>query len=34
MDKKKLTERDICTKLITPAIQSAGWDIHTQILEE
>ena len=34
MDKKKLTERDICTKFITPALVSAGWDIHTQILEE
>ena len=35
MDKKKLTERyDICTKFITPALESAGWDIHTQILEE
>ncbi|MCG3652701.1 DEAD/DEAH box helicase family protein [Aliarcobacter butzleri] len=34
MNKKKLTERDICTKFITPALESAGWDIHTQILEE
>ena len=34
MDKKKLTERDICTKFITPALEIAGWDIHTQILEE
>ena len=34
MDKKKLTERDICTKFITPALENAGWDIHTQILEE
>lgn len=34
MDKKKLTERDICTKFITPALESVGWDIHTQILEE
>lgn len=34
MDKNKLTERDICTKFITPALESAGWDIHTQILEE
>lgn len=30
----KLTERDICTKFITPAIQSAGWDIQTQVREE
>lgn len=34
MDKKKLTERDICSKFITPAITSAGWDLHTQIREE
>lgn len=34
MDKKKLSERDICTKFITPAIQQAGWDIHTQVREE
>lgn len=25
MDKKQLSERDICTKFITPAIQGAGW---------
>jgi type I restriction enzyme R subunit len=25
MDKSLLTERDICTKFITPAIQTAGW---------
>jgi len=34
MDKKSLSERDICTKFITPAIQQAGWDIHKQIREE
>lgn len=34
MDKKLLSERDICTKFITPAITNAGWDLHTQILEE
>lgn len=33
-DKKQLSERDICTKYITPAIKAAGWDINTQILEE
>ena len=32
--KKTLSERDICTKYITPALQQAGWDIETQILEE
>ena len=34
MDKKKLTERDICTKYITPALEKAGWDILTQVREE
>ena len=34
MDKKQLSERDICTKYITPAIKEAGWDINTQVLEE
>lgn len=28
MDKLTLTERDICTKFITPAIQQAGWQQH------
>lgn len=34
MDKKTLSERDICTKFITPAIEKAGWDKQTQLLEE
>lgn len=34
MNKQKLSERDICTKFITPAIVSAGWDLHSQIREE
>ncbi|PHQ15731.1 EcoAI/FtnUII family type I restriction enzme subunit R [Marinobacter profundi] len=34
MDKKKLTERDICTKYINPALQQAGWDMHSQVREE
>ncbi len=34
-DKKNLTERDICTKYITPAIvETAGWNRDTQIREE
>ena len=33
-DKKSLSERDICTKYITPAIIRAGWDLHSQIREE
>lgn len=34
MNKKDLSERDICTKFITPAILNAGWDKDTQIREE
>ena len=34
MSKKSLSERDICTKFITPAILKAGWDLYTQIREE
>ncbi|MFC3681374.1 hypothetical protein [Bacterioplanoides pacificum] len=33
MDKKALTETDIRTKYITPAIVSGGSDSHTQIDE-
>ncbi|MFZ4730112.1 MAG: EcoAI/FtnUII family type I restriction enzme subunit R, partial [Pseudanabaena sp.] len=32
--KKQFSERDICTKYITPALERAGWDIATQIREE
>src|ERR1700756_1068117 len=34
IDKKSLSERDICTKFITPAVKRAGWDELTQIREE
>lgn len=34
MNKKDLSERDICTKFITPAIEKAGWNRLTQLLEE
>jgi type I restriction enzyme R subunit len=35
INKKDLSERDICTKFITPAIvDRAGWDRDTQIREE
>jgi type I restriction enzyme R subunit len=34
MHKKELSERDICTKFITPAVVKAGWDIQSQIREE
>jgi type I restriction enzyme, R subunit len=30
MDKRSLSETDICTKLITPAIQKAGWKLFRQ----
>jgi type I restriction enzyme R subunit len=32
--KKNLTERDICTKYIQPALEKAGWNQITQIREE
>ena len=31
MNKKDLSERDICTKFITPAVVAAGWDVVSQI---
>lgn len=34
VDKKALSERDICTKYITPAICASGWDLQTQVREE
>lgn len=34
MNKSQLSERDICTKFITPALEQAGWDIVTQVREE
>jgi hypothetical protein len=34
MDKHTLSERDICTKFITPALRQAGWDVMSQIREE
>ncbi len=34
MNKKALSERDICTKYVTPALQQAGWNIHSQVREE
>ena len=34
MNKKTLSERDICTKFITPALEKSGWDKKMQILEE
>ncbi|MFW2852977.1 EcoAI/FtnUII family type I restriction enzme subunit R [Sphingomonas sp. TX0543] len=34
LDKHALSERDICTKFISPAVKQAGWDEMTQIREE
>jgi type I restriction enzyme R subunit len=34
VNKKTLSETDICTKFITPALKRAGWDSDSQILQE
>ncbi len=34
MDLNSLSERDICTKFITPALVNSGWDLQKQIREE
>ncbi|WP_431258546.1 EcoAI/FtnUII family type I restriction enzme subunit R [Roseateles chitinivorans] len=34
MNKRSLSERDICTKFIAPAITAAGWDVQRQVREE
>ncbi|MCC6955083.1 MAG: DEAD/DEAH box helicase family protein [Deltaproteobacteria bacterium] len=34
MNKRDLSERDICTKFITPALRQSGWDEISQIREE
>ena len=34
MNKKDLSERDICSKFVGPAIKRAGWDGMMQIREE
>jgi type I restriction enzyme R subunit len=33
-NKRTLSERDICTKFITPAVEKSGWNKLTQLLEE
>ncbi len=33
-NKKDLSERDICTKYISPALEQAGWDMQKQVREE
>jgi hypothetical protein len=34
MNKKALSERDICSKFITPTLVSAKWDLKSQIAEQ
>lgn len=34
LNKKTLSERDICSKYITPALVKSGWSISTQVREE
>ena len=34
VNKKDLSERDICSKFISPAVKRAGWDGMMQIREE
>ena len=34
MDKKSLTEQDICSKYILPAVVAGGWDLKYQIREQ
>lgn len=34
MNKHELSERDICTKYILPALEKAGWDLQMQLREE
>lgn len=34
IEKKNLSEQDICSKFVLPAILQAGWNLHTQVLEQ
>jgi len=34
MNKKDLSERDICSKFINPALEQAGWNMKKQVREE
>jgi type I restriction enzyme R subunit len=34
LDKKALSERDICSKFISPAVSQSGWDEMSQVREE
>ena len=33
-DKRELSEQDICTKYILPALLRSGWDITKQVREQ
>lgn len=33
-NKKDLSERDICSKFFTPALEQAGWDLQKQVREK
>ncbi|MFM2052870.1 MAG: hypothetical protein RL456_907 [Pseudomonadota bacterium] len=33
-NKHMLSERDICTRYLVPALVQAGWDLHRQVREE
>ena len=34
MNKQRLSEREICSRYITPAIARSGWNLNTQVREE
>ena len=34
MQKHELSEQDLCTRYITPAIEKFGWDVQTQVFRE
>lgn len=34
VSKRSLTERDICTKFVIPALEAAGWDLLNQVREQ
>ena len=34
MNKEKLSEQDICSKYILPAVIRSGWDLNSQIREQ
>lgn len=34
MNKKAVSERDICTQFITPAVVASAWDLARQVREE